>query len=166
MIVYWAIIVISFLAFFLHIFITKTKSRAKMIELLLLYQLVFNMGVLSLFAFIGLTVFGPESAQYNNWAYSPFQQELANVNLGYSLVGFLCIWFRGHFWTAVILGSAVWLIADGIHHLVDAYYYGNTSEGNTGILPFTDIVVPLFFIFLLSLYLKDYKKKKKRVPVK
>lgn len=161
MVVYWAIVVISFLAFFIHVFVTKPKSGARIVELLLLYQLVFNMGVLSLFAFIGLTVFGPESAQYNNWTYSPFQQELANVNLGYSIVGFLCIWFRGHFWTATIVGSAIWLIADGIHHLIDAYYYGNASEGNTGILPFTDIVVPLFLIFLLCLYLKTNKKVKK-----
>ncbi len=159
--VFLIIILLSFVAFGIHLFISKKKKTfGRVVELLLLYQLIFYIGVLGVLSFIALTFYPEYVAKFIRWPVCPFQQELGNANLGFAVLGFLSIWFRGHFWTAIVIGASVWLFADGIGHAIDAYYFGNTSEGNTGALLYTDLLFPLFLVALLTLY---WQTKKLRV---
>lgn len=143
----------SVLGFFLHLFYIPKKERtySTTVDLLLLYQLVFSVGITSLFAFIGFTFMPEHVAEYLDWPECPFEQELANVNLAFGLLGILCIWFRDHFWTATVLGFSVWIFADGIHHLWHIFAYGNYSDGNTGVPLVTDLLVPIVLVILLAL---------------
>lgn len=129
-------------------------------ELLLLYQLVFSVGVTSFLAFIGLTFLGDKVVEYTQWPACPFMQELANVNLAYGFLGILCIWFRHHFWTAVVIGFSIWILGDAIHHFYDAKVNLINSDGNTGLLVYTDIVIPIILLVLLAIYLHYQKEEK------
>lgn len=130
------------------------RTKGKIVELLLLYQLVFSLGITSFVAFLGLTFLERYSASYLAWPASPFEQELANVNLAYGVLGIMCIWFRKSFWGAVITGFAIWILTDGIHHVYEAFVHKNFSEGNTGFLMYTDLLVPIFLLILFYFYYK------------
>lgn len=148
------------LAFFIHVFKLRSEERTppRLLELFLLYQIVFSLGITSLVAFVGLTFMSEYIAQYTDWPSSPFEQQLANVNLGYGLLGILSIWFRGLFWAATIIGFSVWILGDGIHHLYHYFMEGNASEGNIGVPLYTDILIPTLLLVLLYFYLRTLVK--------
>lgn len=149
-----SIYAMSFIAFFIHMSRLKERTRNRAIEIFLLYQLVFSVGLTSLVAFFGLTFLDRYIAEYTDWPVCPFEQQLANVNLGYALLGFLCIWYRGLFWCATIIGFSVWILGDGIHHLYHYFVHGNASPGNVGVPLITDFAVPILLLVLMWRYLK------------
>jgi hypothetical protein len=162
MIVFLSLILLSFVCFVLHVLLSKKPlSKFRCVELLLLYELVFYVGILGIFSFLGLTLFAEQAAAHLIWPMSPFQQGLANVNLAFGILGFLTIWWRHHFWTAIVIGCAFWLIGDGIHHIYDYVVNGNASEGNMGILMYSDICIPTLMLILLFFYLWFGKKIKR-----
>lgn len=159
MLFFLSIYLIGILAFLLHLMrVPKVeRSRCRVLELLLLYQIVFSLGITSLVAFFGLTFMKDYIAQYTNWPSCPFEQQMANVNLAFGTLGIMAIWFRGYFWVCTVLGFSIWIIGDGIHHLVEFFWYQNTSSGNIGVPLFTDFAIPIILLVLLFLY-KDCLK--------
>jgi hypothetical protein len=149
---YTLVVILSFAGFVLHLFVSKIpKTRGRIVELILLYQLVFSIGILGILSFFGHTFLPIVAAKYLRWLPSPFQQELANASLGFGVIGVLCIWFRGHFWTATAIGSSVWLFADAVDHIVDMVYNNNFSTINTGIVFYSDLLTPVLLIVLIIL---------------
>lgn len=148
------IYIIGIIAFFIHYFSLKKgeRTKEKTLELFLLYQLVFSLGITSFIAFIGLTFMPKLVAEHMQWPMCPFQQELANVNFAYGVLGLMCIWQRGNFWTATIIGFSIWIFGDGIHHIIDALETGNTGPGNLGVILYTDLIVPIILLILLGWY--------------
>ncbi|MBN9377183.1 MAG: hypothetical protein BGO14_04620 [Chlamydiales bacterium 38-26] len=151
--------VIGILGSLIHIYCLSPSQRTKprVIEILLLYQIVFSLGLTSLMAFFGLTFLADYIAQLTGWPACPFEQQLANVNLGYAVLGLLSIAYRGYFWAATVIGFSVWIIADGIHHLHHAIIHQNLTPGNIGVPLWTDFIVPFILLILLYLYFKHRK---------
>lgn len=159
MFIYIAILALGIIGFFVHLFMSKEpRTPLRVVRLFLLYQLVFSVGLSSLLAFIGLMFMSDFVAAYSGWPACPFEKQLANVNLGYAALGIMCIWKGDEFWLATIIGSSIWLIADGIGHIGDALLHGNMTPGNIGVPLYTDIIVPLV---LVGLYI-FYQRLKKR----
>ncbi len=155
MFIYNLIIIFSFVGFLLHLLANKQPlTKGRVVELLLLYQLVFNVGLLGIISFLGHTFLPLEGARILKWLPSPFQQELANASLGFGVIGLLSIWIRGHFWTATVIGSAVWLFGDALQHFVDIVWNNNVSEVNTGIVFYSDALIPVTAVILLALHLR------------
>ena len=154
-----SIYVLGVLGFLLHAALlpAASRTRARLIELALLYQIVFSLGLTSLVAFFGLTFMGPYIAAYTGWQACPFQQQLANVNLAFGVLGILSIWFRKGFWIATVLGFSIWILSDGVHHLYHYLAYDNAAAGNIGVPLWTDILVPLLLLVLTFLYLRTEK---------
>lgn len=95
MIVYISILILGLLGFFIHLFASKEpKTPLRVVELFLLYQLVFNVGLTSVLAFYGLTFMTDFVAAFSGWPTCPFAKLLGNVNLAFAVLGFLCIWYR------------------------------------------------------------------------
>ncbi len=148
-----SIYAVGILGFLFHAW-KVSPTRAKLIELALLYQIVFSLGITSLVAFYGLTFMAREIAVYTGWPASPFEQQLANVNLAFGALGILAIWLRGGFWVATVLGFSIWILSDGVHHLYHYMALNNTSDGNIGVPLWTDFIVPITLLLLLALYQK------------
>ena len=88
----------------LHIVIAKTP----IIETLLMYFLVINIGISGLYAFVGHAFSSKKVAEYIGWpSGNPFQFEVAVTNLSFGLLGILCIWFRDGFWIATAIGYSI-----------------------------------------------------------
>jgi hypothetical protein len=154
MYLFLSIYLFGLLGFLIHYFILPKKQRTKKrtIELFLLYQIVFSLGITSLVAFFGLTFMDEYIAQYTNWPPCPFEQQLANVNLAFAVLGVMCIWYRKEFWLATIIGFSVWIIGDGFHHLYEYFVLNNISPGNIGVPLWTDFIIPLLLLGLLFFY--------------
>lgn len=147
------ILSLSLIGFFIHLYLTKEPVTSfRIVELLLLYQLVFSVGVASLLGFFGLAFMGKHVAEILGWPECPFQIELANVNLGYGVLGIMCIWFRKYFWLATVIGFSIWIFADGIHHFAD--FYLNNNEPLSQIPMITDFIVPGALVILTILYFR------------
>lgn len=164
MLFFLSIYVVGIISTMIHIIALPepARNKAKIIELILLYQLIFSIGITSLVAFFGLTFLDQYIAKYTDWPACPFQQELANVNLAFGVLGILCIWFDTPFWMATIIGFSIWIFGDGIHHLYEAYVNKNFSSGNIGPMLYTDLIVPIVLIVLLYLHRASSKSSDRR----
>jgi hypothetical protein len=158
MVLFLSLYVIGVLGSLLHIYLlpNEERTRARVIEILLLYQIVFSLGLTSFMAFFGFTFLPEYIAQITNWPACPFEQQLGNVNLAFGVLGLLSIAYRGYFWFATIIGFSVWILSDGIHHLYIAAMENNLSPGNIGVPLWTDILVPIILLILLILYCKNH----------
>lgn len=148
----WAV---SLLAAAVHIALMPPNARTKhaLIGVVLLYQLIFTVGINCTLGFIAHTYFADETARFIGWpAGNPFQYEVAFANLTFGILGLLCIWFRGHFWTAAVVGISLWFLLDGIYHIYDLVVNGNTAPGNAGLPLYSDIIIPIVLMTLLGLY--------------
>lgn len=156
---YLSVYILGILGFVLHFYLLPISQRTKnkVLELFLLYQIVFSLGITSFFAFIGFTFYDVYVAKYLEWPACPFQQELANVNLAFGVLGVLSIWYRGLFWVATVLGFSIWIFSDGVHHLYHYYFYHNASDGNIGVPLYTDLIVPTLLMVLLIPYWRSFK---------
>jgi hypothetical protein len=118
-------------------------------EYLLAFYVLFSVGCLYLVNFVYHVFFGAMSARFIGWADSPFQTELGFASLGFSLVGFLA--WRGGYERrlAAVIGPAVFMLGAAGGHIYQIAAHGNYASGNSGLLLWMDIIIPLAgFLFL------------------
>ena len=119
------------------------------INTLLLYILVFSVGLQGFFSFSGHYYKSDEIAEYIGWPKGNlFQKEIAYTNLAFGVLGILCIWFRGGFWLATIIGQSVFLFGAAHVHIIDRAKNKNLHAGNAGIILYMDVILPLILIGL------------------
>lgn len=147
----------------IHIAIDRKKrSVSKSLEIILLYQLVISTGLGGIFGFIGHSMRADETAKFIGWrAGSPFQFEIAIANLSFGILGVLCFWFRGNFWTATIIGTTAFGWGAAYGHIVDIMRRQNLSPGNAGWPLYLDIAMPIVMWGLLVALVIVGKKKKR-----
>jgi hypothetical protein len=125
------------------------RNRNVVGERLLAYYVLFPIGCLYLVNFIYHVFFGAMSARFIGWADSPFQTELGFASLGFALVGFLA--WRGSYELrlAAVVGPAVFLLGAAGGHIYQLITRNNYATGNSGLLLWMDVVIPLTgFLFL------------------
>ncbi len=136
----------------LHLWLGKRPvSRARVMEILLLYLLVIFVGVGGLMGFLGHTFMAREIAMKIGWQPSPFQFEVAAANLAFGILGIMCLWVRGSFWTATGVGWSVFLLGCAYGHLRDMLVLGNYAAYNSGaVLWLNDLAIPAAILILLG----------------
>lgn len=112
--------------------------------------LVCSVGFGGLWGFTGHFFLPDKVAQGIGWPTgSPFQQEIAFTNLGIGILGILCIWLRGNFWTATVIMNATFLMGAGYVHIKDIIEKSNMSPLNSGMILYSDFLIPIITIILL-----------------
>ncbi len=130
-----------------QIFFFKTP----IVETILLYLLVVTVGLQGIFGFTGHFFKSDDIAKKIGWPTgNPFQLEIAFANLAFGILGILCIWFRGEFWLATIIGRSVFLWGAAYVHLVDIKK--NFNIYNAGPVLYADIFLPIILIVFGILY--------------
>lgn len=118
--------------------------RTPLFQTLLLWLLVFKIGLGGLWAFLGHYFKSDEIAEYIGWpAGNPFQKEIAFTNLALGTSGVLCFFFRDGFWLATIVFATVFLVGAFSVHVADQKASGNKAPGNAGPVFYADLAVPL-----------------------
>ena len=142
----------SLICFALHLLLGREpRTKTRIVQLLLLYLLVINVGLGGLLAWLGHTFTGDEIARKIGWQPgSPFQFEVAVADLSWGVCGVLCIWLRQGFWTATGIGSSVFLLGCAFGHVRQIIQEGNMAAYNAGpVLWIGDIGVPIAILILL-----------------
>ena len=138
----------------MHLSLSRSpKTRRRVIYLLLLYALVFDVGIVGLiFGFIPHVFFADQAAEVIGWAPgSPFQFEVGFHDGAWGLLGFLCIWIGGSFWLATGLGWSFFMIGATYGHIDQTLREGNYAPYN--FLPiFTDGFIAIWLLILLYLH--------------
>lgn len=142
-------LLIAILGAILHIIIFKTA----IVYTLLLYFLIVNCGFQGIFSFLGHFYYADQTAKNIGWSIgSPFQTEIAFSNLAFGILGILCIWFRGNFWDAVVIGKSIFLWGAAYVHIKDLVSRKNKYIYNAGPVLYFDLLFPIVLIVLLILY--------------
>jgi hypothetical protein len=129
----------------------RELSRLKVVETILFYFLVINVGLSGLLAFYGHVFMADKVARTIGWAPgSPFQFEVAAANLAFGVLGLLCIRFRDNFWLATGIGNSTFLFGAAYIHIREIIVAGNDAVNNAGpVLYIGDIAIPSLILILL-----------------
>ena len=142
-------------AILIHLVFTRTEpfTPGRIVEVFLLYLLCIQWGFGAASLAIPHIIWSDQVAEFIVWtAGSPFQVELGFASLGLALVGILCIWIRGWFWLAPVIGQTVFLLGAAYVHIQDIALHDNLSPGNAGSVLFYDIAMPLVGCALFFLH--------------
>ncbi|MDQ3008027.1 MAG: hypothetical protein M3Q81_00350 [bacterium] len=119
-------------------------------DILLWYFVVIATGVGSLRGFIGHFFLSDFVAEQIGWQTgSPFQIELAFMQLGVALASFGAIWKRQNLTEGVAVLMSVFLLGAAFVHLNDVFVNHNFSPFNVGSVLAGDLIMPIIFFYLL-----------------
>lgn len=153
---------LSLIGALIHLLFVKPKKNAayEIVEIILLYQLIFTVGIGGLLGFYAHAFMSDQTAEYIGWPKgNPFQLEVAYTNLTFGILGILSVFFRGNFWLATLLGVSIWFLLDAYYHIRDLAVYHNDAPGNAGLPLYSDIAIPTFLLGLWTAKVFLSKKK-------
>jgi uncharacterized protein DUF6790 len=136
----------------------RDRTRERMLDVLLVWLLAFALGVTAIFAGLAHLTFPAQIAQRIGWETSPFQREVAFADLGYGVLGVLCIWLRGNFWFATIIMSSIALLGDAYGHIFELVVHNNHAPDNAGLTLYMDIILPVVLILLIGVRAALFQK--------
>lgn len=150
-------ILIPILVYFLS---KKEKTRERLISLLLLYSLIFHVGVQGFFlGLIPHVFFADKIAESIGWQKgSPFQFEVGVHDGAWGLLGFLSIWIGGTFWYATGIGWAFFMLGAAYGHLRETILKGNYEIYNFYMI-FIDAFIALYLLLLIYMHYKISRSK-------
>ncbi len=134
----------------------KPRTAANIVEIVLLYLFVFQVGVMCLLGYINHVFNGAEISRLLGWpAGSPFQYEVGMMNLGLAVLGILCIWFRKDFWLATAITASVTMAGCGVGHVREIIFNNNWSPYNAGPgIWIQTVFLPIALLTLVYFYRK------------
>jgi len=131
--------------------VSGIRRKGSLAERLLAFYVLFSVGALNLVNFVYHVFLGAMTARFIGWADSPFQTELGFASLGFALVGVIA--WRGSYGmrVAAVLGPAVFLLGAAGGHIYQIMTTGNRAAGNSGLLLWMDVVIPLTGLLFLAI---------------
>jgi hypothetical protein len=138
----------------LHLAFSKVpRTPQRVVQILLLYALVFGVGVIGLpMGFIPHVFFPDQTAESIGWPTgSPFQFEVGLHDGAWGVLGFLCIWIGGLFWLATGLGWSLFMLGAAYGHIRETVLKGDYAPYNFFTM-FSDGFIGIWILVLLYLY--------------
>jgi hypothetical protein len=129
----------------------RPVGRAVVIDKLLAWYVLFNVGFTFLVNFVFHVFFGPMTAAFIGWADSPFQFEVGMASLGFSLAGFIAAFANFDRRFVAVTGPGIFTLGAAVGHIEQMVTAHNFAPGNAGVIFYTDIFIPLFGFMLLWL---------------
>jgi hypothetical protein len=126
------------------------RSRARSLEILLVWWMVVAVGVAAIFGAMFHFFDGPDTAReigYTNGD-GGFQTEVGFADLVIGVLGVLCARFRDGFLLAAVIAVSISYLGDAYGHLHQAAIHDNHSPDNTGLVLWADFIAPLVAIAL------------------
>ena len=128
----------------------QPRTRARVVEVSLMWWLGLGLGGGSLFGAMGHLFFADRVAESIGWATgSPFQREVGFANLALGTIAVMAVRKRAGFREAAVIAVSIFLLGAAVGHVIEVVDAGNTAEYNSGPILYTDIIGPLVAIGLL-----------------
>lgn len=128
----------------------KGGGRGRTLEIYLMWWLAIAIGLAGIVGGLYHLFDGKEIAEEIGYTRGDggFQDEVGFGDIAIGTIAFLGIWFRGGFWLAALIAAAISLWGDGYGHLHQEAVNDNHDPDNTGIVLYTDFLVPLIGLAL------------------
>ena len=151
------ILIITILLASIHALCRRKSLRKKdLVDLYLIYIFVGCVGIIGSIGFIGHVFYAKQVAHMIGWPIgSPFQFEVGCHDGAWALLGFLCLYFRDHFWTATGIGWSFFLLGATYGHIKQTVLMHDYSSYNYAII-FSDFLTPVVLITLLIIRARLY----------
>ncbi|MCU0641343.1 MAG: hypothetical protein MUC35_04565 [Candidatus Margulisbacteria bacterium] len=135
-------------------FSRQPRTLKNILGIFALYLLVIDIGLGGLIGAYMHTARADYTAQMIGWAPgSPFQYEVAMMNLGIGVLGVLCLFFRREFWLAAALNVLIVYWGCGFGHLREVTLKANVAPWNAGPgIMFGDFVLPALVLALVVVH--------------
>ena len=135
-VVYLAYGLLTLVGAAIHLAVSKRpRSTRRVVEVLLLWTLLINVGVGGLMGFYAHSARAAQTAAEIGWPPgSPFQFEVAVANLAFGVLGLLCLRLRGLFWWATAIGIGIFLLGAAYGHVQQMVTAQNYAPGNAGVV--------------------------------
>lgn len=133
----------------------KPLHKAMVIEILFSNFLLFNIGISYFYNFIMHVFFGEIAAQFIGWSQSPFQLEVGFASLGFAVTGIISFWCRIGFRAATVIAPSLFLWGAAGGHVYQMIVAHNYEPGNTGIIFWSDVFLPVIGFALLWLQYRN-----------
>lgn len=141
---------IALLGAAVHIHREKPQSRARGLEIVLVWWMVVAVGIAAIFGAMFHFFDGPDTAReigYTNGD-GGFQTEVGFADLAIGVLGVLCARFRDGFLLAAIIAVSICYLGDAYGHLHQAAIHDNHAPDNTGLVLWADFIAPVVAIGL------------------
>lgn len=127
----------------------RPVSSAVVVDKLLAWYVLLNIGVMYFVNFIFHVFFGQIAATFIGWADSPFQLEVGTASLGFSFAGFIAAFAGFDRRLVAVIGPSIFTLGAAVGHVHEMITAHNFAPGNAGIIFYMDIFIPLFGFTLL-----------------
>jgi hypothetical protein len=127
----------------------RPLSGAVVVDKLLAWYVLFNIGVMYLVNFVFHVFFGQLAAAFIGWADSPFQVEVGTASLGFSVAGFIAAFASYDRRLVAVVAPSVFMLGAAVGHIYQMVAAHNFAPGNAGIIFYLDIILPVFGFVLL-----------------
>ena len=146
-----ALLISAFSAFIATSHIPPESRNLHLIsEIVLGRVLVTNVGLFGIIAFLLHIFRGETTAKDLGWpSGNPFQKETAFADLAMGVLGILCLFIGGEFWTATVVFASIYFTGATTTHLIDLIAKKNFSPLNAGFLLLYEAIMPFVLIGLL-----------------
>jgi hypothetical protein len=132
----------------------EPHSRARTLEIYLLWWLVIAIGAGEIVGGLFHVFDGKQIAEEIGFTRGDggFQFENAMADIAIGTIAVLGFWFRGTFWLAVLIAVTISWWGDGYGHIHQAIEYDNHDPDNTGVVLYSDFIVPAVGLILYFLF--------------
>jgi hypothetical protein len=132
---------------------SQPRSAARTFEIFLVWWMVVAVGVAAIFGAMFHFFDGPTTAREIGFTNGDggFQTEVGFADLAIGVLGVLCARFRDGFLLAAVLVVSISYLGDAYGHLHQTAIHDNHARDNTGLLLWSDFIVPLVAITFYAL---------------
>jgi hypothetical protein len=132
---------------------SQPRSAARTFEIFLVWWMVVAVGVAAIFGAMFHFFDGPTTAREIGFTNGDggFQTEVGFADLAIGVLGVLCARFRDGFLLAAVLAVSISYLGDAYGHLHQTAIHDNHARDNTGLLLWSDFIVPLVAIAFYAL---------------
>jgi hypothetical protein len=132
---------------------SQPRSAARTLEIFLIWWMVVAVGVSAVFGAMFHFFDGPSTAKEIGFTNGDggFQTEVGFADLAVGVLGILCFRFRDCFLLAAVVAVSVCYLGDFYGHLHQTAIHDNHAPDNTGLLLWSDFIVPAVAIALYAL---------------
>ncbi len=151
--VFWVVVTLA--AAGIHLWRDKEpRSRERTLTVLLRYWLLLALGVGGVIGGLYHIFDGPDTAQQIGFTNGDggFQTEVGFGDVAVGTICMLSFWIRDPFWLAAIIAAAISLWGDGYGHIHQMVVNDNHDPDNTGLVLYSDFVLPAVAAALYVLY--------------
>ncbi len=143
----------------IHAHRERDRGAARTLEIFLVWWMVVAVGIAAIFGAMFHLFDGPSTAReigYTNGD-GGFQTEVGFADLAIGVLGVLCARFRDGFLLAAVIAVSIAYLGDAYGHLHQEAVNDNHDPDNTGLLLWSDFVVPLVALAFYAAWQRSRK---------